>query len=543
MLTHKYKYPILLLLVLLASGALKLFFAGKYATYTDELLSAFVAQAIYHTGLPVLPSDTLYPRAPLHHYLLAIPIGLGGIDYFSMRINSVLFSLITILVLYRMGIKVAGRNAALAAALLLSVSSLFSQFALSGRMYMTYGAFYTLSLYFFYGGFVEGKTRWKAWAVVFMAAAMLSSEAGFLLGLVFAFALAVYQGAGGLRDRAVYIAAGVWGLMVWLIMIYKVPGSYQPFTAHSGLPDPSWIQPQMPAREIIGNLIYPWRALDAVLPFSMPFFLAMTVLIVLRGELRRHYPVVVLLPALILESFLTYRVQYRIIVALIPIYLLACCQLAQTFWGIRKEIFRFKTEVREGRPASAGSSSWPLRTGVTAAAVFLMSAAGLVLVNKIGSPAALGTYVYRAFGYHDSRAGQNLEPSYRYLRSHVKPGDAIIVTTVEYGLFFLGAGNDFYYLRQKKTDDGPNAKFVSFEKDREPYYGKPIIDSIEKLEDLLHTKGGTLWVVADGKTDSYVGPELRGHVQQQFERVFDDAEKDGTRVYRALRTSSLEPGS
>jgi hypothetical protein len=452
--------------------------------------------------------------------------------------NSILLSLFTLLAVYLLGLRVSNRWVALSAAFIVSISSLFNQFALSGRMYMTYGAFYTLGLYFFYEGFVEGKPPAKWLTIAFMIATMLSSEAGGFLGIVFVFALVVYHKADWLKDRVVLLGGAIWGLFTWFVMFYKIPGSYYPFTAQSGVAQPDFINIHMPVREMIGNLIYPWRALDQSLPLSMPFFLIMTVWVIKKREFQKHYPLVTLLPALFIESFATYRVQYRIIIALLPIYILACCQLVETLWGWTKEA-HLRTAERwtfESFMQKLGSlwNEKKMPAGITLAFGIVLIL-GVLHTNKIKGPMDLGTYAYQAFGYHDSRADQNLQPAYNYLRSRIGAKDPIILTTVEYGLFFLGPDHDYYYLRQKIKDDGPG-DFVPFDQEREPYYGKPLIDSVEKLRRLAEASKDPVWIVADEKADSYVSPSMISFIKEHFELVLDDYEKDRTRVFRRIST-------
>lgn len=536
------KYSIFILLILAGSLILKLHFAMVYATYTDEILSAIVAESISRTGLPTLPSSTIYPRALLHHYLLSVPIGLYGINFFSMRINSIILSLLTLYTVYSLGVRISTRPVAISAALVLSISSLFNQFALSGRMYMAYGAFHTLSLYFFYEGFIMEKARFKWLAFIFMYATMLSSEAGILLGPIFVFMLLVYHRTEWLRDRVIYPCFAIWFILTWLLIVYDIPGSYQPFTAHSGVPDPSIINTQMPLREIIGNLIYPWRALERSLPFSMSFFFIMTIWVMKRREFQRHYPMVALLPALIMESFLTYRIQYRIIVALLPLYILACCQFAETFLRWMKKKF-YPSEggliYQSIYKDSLISSLSRIKQAVIIMVSLILLAMGFMYTNKINSIGALQTYIFQGFGYHDSRANQDLKPAYKYLSSHVESKDPIIVTTVEYGLFFLGASYDYYFLRQRIAGDKDSTVFIPFNKENEPYYGRPLIDSIEKLQHLIQTSTKPIWVVADFKANSYVGPDIMTFISKQFELVFDDYKENQTRIYRRIPKNNI----
>jgi len=162
----------------------------------------------------------------------------------------------------------------------------------------------------------------------------------------------------------------------------------------------------------------------------------------------------------------------------------------------------------------------------------LLFTVGIAFTNKIRTPTDLWRYIYRAFGYHDSRAAQNLERSYEYLRSHLERDDTIIVTTVEYGLFLLGSEYDYYYLRQKKAGNAKSAIFSPFGNDKEPYYGRPLVDSIRRLQQVIEAAENAIWVVADYKMDTSVGPAMRGFISDQFDLMFDDYPKNQARVYR-----------
>lgn len=529
------KYLLLVLFILAVSAFWKFNYVREYVTYTDEILSSVVADSISRTGLPQLPSNALYPRAPLHHYLLSIPIGIFGMDYFPMRLNSILFSLLTIFTIYLLGKEVTSRPMAILAVLILSTSSLFSQFSLSGRMYITYAAFYTLSMYFFYMGFIKGRVASKWLAIFFMAATMLSSVSGVLVGPVFASALIVYRKPGWWKDRALYAGLILWVLLYGLVKIYEIPGTYQSFTAHAGVAQPILIHAGMSMKEIIGNLVYPWRALDKILPFSMPLFLMMTGLIVVKGEFRRHYPLVVLLPVLIVGSLLTYRVQHRIIVAWVPLYILAWCQMVDTLIGwIKKGVEEGRTKHGDGpllKHFFMAGFTKRYQFGA-ALGVYLTMTVGIIVLNKITTFERFGGYLHQAFGYHDARANQNLAPSYSYLSSHVGPNDPIIVTTVEYGLFFLGPDYKYFYLRQKKMNAEGKPRFVSFGKPNEPYYGKPLIDTIEKLQQLMDEAENPIWVVSDYKTESSVGADLKALIDKEFVVAFDDYQNNRTIVYK-----------
>jgi 4-amino-4-deoxy-L-arabinose transferase-like glycosyltransferase len=494
----------------------------EYSTFTDELLSAIVAKSIGQNGIPLLPSNTIYDRAFLHHYLLAIPIGLFGINFISMRINSILLSSLTIWIIYLLGVRVANRRVAIAAALFLALNSIFNLYSLSGRMYMTYGCFYILSIYFFYRGFVEDKAGSKIFSIFFMIATMLSSEAGLIIGPIFVFLCYFYNRNTWYKDKVIILGCAAWILIAYLILFYRIPGSYSAFTAHAGSLPGTFLDYKWPLKELMYHMSYLWRVLDGCIPFSVPFFIVMTGLVAKKRQLKDHFPLMALLPALIMQSiFLHYGIQKRVIVSIAPLYILTCCQLFFTLWnwvtaGLKKE-GSFKRFI-VGRTKQV----------TIAVVVFSLISVPLIIdkyiIDKyLMHPTGFPTYLFKPF--YDHRSRMNPEPSYLYVKKHAKKKDVIIQTTLEYGLFFLGDEYNHHYLRQKKGRDADgNRIYMSFTKKNEPYYGRPLIDSIESLKNLMANSQNNIWLILGEKSKWSVGPELKEFIRNHFQLKFSKNE-------------------
>jgi 4-amino-4-deoxy-L-arabinose transferase-like glycosyltransferase len=96
--------------------------------FCDEAAFGYNAWAILHYGvdengtrLPLfLWSFTGY-KNPVYLYAAMLPIGILGLDEFSLRLTSALFGVATILALFLLGRKLAGNAAGLAAAFLLAI--------------------------------------------------------------------------------------------------------------------------------------------------------------------------------------------------------------------------------------------------------------------------------------------------------------------------------------------------------------------------------------------------------------------------------------
>lgn len=129
---EKLPKPILALLIAILVGAavlrtirLKDLPAGLFC---DEAAFGYNAWAILHHGvdengtrLPLfLWSFTGY-KNPIYLYAAMVPIGILGLDEFSLRLTSALFGVATIFALFLLGRKVAGNAAGLAAAFLLAI--------------------------------------------------------------------------------------------------------------------------------------------------------------------------------------------------------------------------------------------------------------------------------------------------------------------------------------------------------------------------------------------------------------------------------------
>ena len=513
----KYKYHIILFVIIAISFLVKLYYVEKYSTFTDELISALVAKSIGENGIPILPSNALYTRALLHHYLLSVPINLFGLSYFSMRINSIIFSLLTILVVYLLGVKSANRKVAIAAALLLSLNSIFNQYSLAGRMYMTYGCFYVLSIYFFHRGFIYGKSASKILSICFMAATMLSSKAGLIIGPIFAFLIFIYNRENWYKDRVIIFGAATWMLLAYFIHKFKIPGAIAPFTTFAGSPPGDFISLKWSGYSLIHSITYLWRILDGCIPFSVSFFIVMTFLVAIKGKLKDHYSLVALLPALVIQSlFLHIIVQKRVTISITPLYILACCQLFYTLWNWINADLKKKGSFKKSIAGNAKTVTLSTMAFIFISVPFSIDR---ILTKYPEFP------IYLIHPIYDHRSRINPQPAYLFVRQHAKKNDIVIQTTLEYGYFFLGEDYNYYFLRQKKAgrDANGNRIYKPFSKNNEPYYGRPIIDDLEELKNLVKdSKHGKIWFVLGEKSKWAVGQEIKEFIKGHFQLKFSN---------------------
>ncbi|MGH9317238.1 MAG: glycosyltransferase family 39 protein, partial [Thermoanaerobaculia bacterium] len=119
-----------LLLILLTAGVLRIVSLRDLPAglFCDEAALGYNAWAILHHGvdengvkLPLfLWSFTGY-KNPVYLYTAMLPIGLLGLDEFSLRLTSAAFGIATVLALFLLGRALYGNKAGLAAAALLAI--------------------------------------------------------------------------------------------------------------------------------------------------------------------------------------------------------------------------------------------------------------------------------------------------------------------------------------------------------------------------------------------------------------------------------------
>jgi hypothetical protein len=202
-------------------------------------------------------------------------------------------------------------------------------------------------------------------------------------------------------------------------------------------------------------------------------------------------------------------------------YILACCQLFATLYnwiadGIKKE-GSLKSFVFDRRKRIA-----------IAALVFGVISVPFIFDKYFMRPQNFTANLFKPF--YDLRSGINPEPAYLYVKKHAQKNDIIVQTTLEYGYFFLGDGYNFKYLRQKKTgrDADGNRLYTTFNKNKEPYYGRPLIDDLEKLKILMANSQSKIWLILGEKSEWAVGLKVKKLIRDHFHLHF---QKNEFRVY------------
>jgi 4-amino-4-deoxy-L-arabinose transferase-like glycosyltransferase len=151
---------VLLLIVLIGSGCfLRLWNLGVPSMWVDEVNSFYAAKAVTEKGDLALPSGYIYTRAPLYSYMTASILKIIGFDEVATRFISVVFGVLSIIMVYILAKNVFNRNVGLLSSFFITFSHFEIGWSRTGRMY-TLLQFLTLAiLYLFLRAFELEKNK------------------------------------------------------------------------------------------------------------------------------------------------------------------------------------------------------------------------------------------------------------------------------------------------------------------------------------------------------------------------------------------------
>ena len=188
---------------------------GMLGLYGDEDHSFLAVKGVLETGWPQMPSGMIYPRGLIYTYLAAGFSFMIGLSEEALRLPSVMFSVLTLVLLYIVARDLRGPIEALVTVALFTVSTWDVEMARYARMYEIFLFFSLLSTYGFYRGFLRGEKGWRLAVPVLFFLTMTLHALGVFLLLLFASVFLVrlpegmttrkaiaYGGAIGIADVA-----------------------------------------------------------------------------------------------------------------------------------------------------------------------------------------------------------------------------------------------------------------------------------------------------------------------------------------------------
>lgn len=146
---------------------------GALGFWGDEDLTSLAVKAILKHGYPLLPSEMIYPRSVVLHYIMAASAKWLGPTEFALRLPVALIGTALIPMAFLMSSRLYGKVIGMLVAGMLCLSFREIEIARYARMYAPFAFFYVLTVYGFYHYYVAGR-RGPRWVILVLAVFTLS---------------------------------------------------------------------------------------------------------------------------------------------------------------------------------------------------------------------------------------------------------------------------------------------------------------------------------------------------------------------------------
>ncbi len=172
----------ILFIIVIAGGILRFHQLGSPSLWNNEDYLAISVKAILETGLPLFPTDIIYPRALPMSYITAVFVTLFGFSEFTLRLPSAIFSTLTILLTYLFARQTINQHTALIAAGLIAVFFWEIIMAHTGRMYAMFSFMVLLTFVLIHATEIDGKRKLRF--LVFISLFLVASLHTIALALI-----------------------------------------------------------------------------------------------------------------------------------------------------------------------------------------------------------------------------------------------------------------------------------------------------------------------------------------------------------------------
>jgi len=388
----------------------------------DEYASCQAILSIAETGAPAFVADGVYyTRSPLYHYLVGAVVRLFGPHLWSLRLPSAFFGVATTLLIVRFGERLLGHPwVGFGAALLYALHPFAIFSAHLVRFYQQQQFFALLCLWYFCRGFVGRPSQaCRALTVLAFLAAVLSQEITIVLGPQLALGVLLFA-RGGEKGygRLALLSTVALGFIVLDLVVFQVVC----LTRTEGV-SPSVEATIAPHFWDAYNLVAMLIGYSRLHLVPSLVLVAMLPVMLRRGSRVEWCLLYFLASGALLTNLLVTNVSLRYQYWLTPVWLLLAVDAARLLVDRVSVATRPPTEPI------------PQTRGV-AALLAVPLVAGLLL----------GWAPWRISGSYEAKLLGDSTGAFRYVRAHLRPGDAVVATEPHPHAAFVETGRADYDL-------------------------------------------------------------------------------------------------
>lgn len=401
---------------------------GEPSLWHDELIHVYVGKSIAETGLAQLPSGVPYHNGTVHNYILAAMIKTFGLTEVTMRLPSVFFATLNVLLIYLLTRPLLGRNAALIAAAGLALSPWAVAWSREARFYTLQQTLYlTVLLGYWHALTRETRRAWISFGltalIAYTLAVLTSYHSILFLGSIGGYAILIGLHQRQWKSRWSVAVAII--TLVGLLSLASFAGLMNPLDKGAVI-DRGGLGGQMSDLERMDRAYYfTWLRLNLSTGFFILALVGFVTMLIRRGREGLYTALAFWVPILILTFLIGYR-RPRFMFFAYPIFVAAWSYALASFIDWTRK-----------RPAS--HMEW---AAYAVTALFLLRAA-LSFVSLTGDSLVV------ASGAHTTLARKHpqwREPC-RWVRENREPDTVILTTTFLPVYHYVGHVDNWYPTR------------------------------------------------------------------------------------------------
>jgi 4-amino-4-deoxy-L-arabinose transferase-like glycosyltransferase len=488
----KNKFSVVVGLLVLSGFWIRVSFSLGKIYHIDEFISMLAATMVAERGLPILPSGLFYDHGLLFSFFSGGLVALLDFREEVARWPTVLISVVTIAAYFTVARRLFdSRITGLLAAALVTLDGLSIVWGVRARMYTQAHLFVLLSAALLIEGTLKRpQPRARYLAVLFLAAALLSHTVTFLIVAPLAVLILIstlFRSSNWLPQPRIWLEAIV-ALTVVVGALLIVALGQTGSTVSLQNPNAAAAAPL--GLGFLRGFFLPglgWDRFDDLLDFfRVPEYIWLLPIIVLS--------LLVTLYRLARRQTTVADIVFLFLILFSVLVIFEQGALLTSTWQKSRYLFIIV------QPAflllSAESLARLLRWIVIIVSNWIQSAAQIAWMKALPALGGVAIIVSMWGGeaWHTAHAQGtgNYDTAFTFVHENWQPGDKIM--TIHPSAAYLYAGQSDYYANQV------SAKVIADEEaghdmvDR--YAGSPLIDSVEKLNDVL-ASGSRIWFVVD----------------------------------------------
>jgi 4-amino-4-deoxy-L-arabinose transferase-like glycosyltransferase len=540
--------------VLILAAWLRWYYILHVQPYPDEFVTLLAVKMILQKGLPLLPSGLFYDHGLLFSYAGGLASALFGFSREAVRATSLVFDLLTVLLIWHVGRRWFSAEAGLAAATLMAVAPTAVLWGGRARMYALLQLLVLLTLYFAFAGanpLGAYASRFRRLALFGCLGATLTQFVSIALipPLALGTVAVGWLQARQTGERPWFRSRRVWweigGLAVIVLAAFLVkrmgqPKSIAPLQLGGGGILTGIAQVVAIYGAFSTDLAASWNTLAPF--FTAPEAIGLTLLALLGivwcgvNLVRRRASardMATLFLALILAATTVEMIFFvapdrrddKYLVMLLPaLFLLAADGATRLF---KSQIPNLKYQTSSDRTSQMGRATSNLQSlisGFQAPILGLIICLLLIIYNWPFTSALL------------ARTGSDYDTAFGYVRDHWKPGDAILTGTPAAAAIYLGR-SDYY-----AVEGSGGYAYRIMQRDGQPvdrWLGSPWLETDEQLRAAFDA-APRVWLVLErwGLIKEYYSPLTMQRILAMTDFVRED---NGVIVLRSRPAAALIP--